>query len=53
MYVCVCGLQAKADMSVIDAINLFVERRVSALPVIDDNRQVIDVYAKFDVIVSS
>lgn len=41
---------AKADMSVIDAINLFVERRVSALPVIDDNRQVIDVYAKFDVI---
>lgn len=34
---------ATADMSVIDAINIFVERRVSALPVIDGNRQVIDV----------
>lgn len=44
--------QATADMAVIDAINIFVARRVSALPVIDENRQVIDVYAKFDVIVS-
>lgn len=41
---------ATADMAVIDAINIFVDRRVSALPVIDENRRVIDVYAKFDVI---
>lgn len=46
------SFQATADMAVIDAINIFVDRRVSALPVIDENRRVIDVYAKFDVIVS-
>lgn len=41
---------ATADMSVIDAINIFVERRVSALPVVNSENKVIDIYAKFDVI---
>eukprot|EP00128_Syssomonas_multiformis_P017165 Colp12_sorted_trinity150504_noHs@5291 len=35
---------------IIVAINLFAERRVSALPVVDDNGVVIDIYAKYDVI---
>lgn len=34
-------------------MNLFVEKRISALPVVDDSGQIIDLYAKFDVIVSS
>ncbi|XP_031418726.1 5'-AMP-activated protein kinase subunit gamma-1-like isoform X3 [Clupea harengus] len=35
---------------VIKALNLFVERRVSALPVVDDSGKVVDIYSKFDVI---
>ena len=31
---------------------MFVENRVSALPIVDENNRVIDIYAKFDVIVS-
>lgn len=34
----------------IDALNSFNERRVSALPVVDEEGKVIDIYAKFDVI---
>lgn len=30
----------------------FIERRVSALPVVDSEGKLIDIYAKFDVIVS-
>ena len=41
------------DTPLIDALNAFVERRVSALPVVDQNGKVIDIYAKFDVIVST
>ena len=44
--------QAKRDTPLIKALQIFVERRVSALPVIDDNNKIIDIYAKFDVIVS-
>lgn len=36
----------------IDALHAFNERRVSALPVVDEQGKVVDVYAKFDVIVS-
>ena len=36
----------------IEAINLFVEKRISALPIVDDKNRVVDIYAKFDVIVS-
>ncbi|KAG8182890.1 hypothetical protein JTE90_004255 [Oedothorax gibbosus] len=40
----------KTSTPVITALNEFVERRVSALPVVDDNDKVVDIYAKFDVI---
>lgn len=36
----------------ITAINFFVSKRISALPILDDDGRVIDIYAKFDVIVS-
>lgn len=45
--------QAKRDTSVYDALNMFVEHRISALPVVDDEGKVVDIYAKFDVIVST
>ncbi|CAM9852763.1 unnamed protein product [Lampetra fluviatilis] len=35
---------------VICALSLFVERRVSALPVVDSSGKVVDIYSKFDVI---
>lgn len=40
------------DTKIIEALSLFVNTRVSALPVVDANNRVIDIYAKFDVIVS-
>jgi 5'-AMP-activated protein kinase regulatory gamma subunit len=41
---------AKKSMTLIEALNIFVDRRISALPVVDDNGKVVDIYAKFDVI---
>ncbi|GLV41653.1 SNF4/AMP-activated protein kinase gamma subunit [Carabus blaptoides fortunei] len=41
---------ASADTSIILALKKFVERRVSALPIIDTERRLVDIYAKFDVI---
>ena len=38
------------DAPLIEAMHQFVERRVSALPVVDHKGKVIDIYAKFDVI---
>uniref|UniRef100_A0A3P9N965 Protein kinase AMP-activated non-catalytic subunit gamma 2 n=1 Tax=Poecilia reticulata TaxID=8081 RepID=A0A3P9N965_POERE len=38
------------DTPIIKALNIFVERRVSALPVVDDSGKVVDIYSKFDVI---
>ena len=43
----------KPSTPLIHAINAFVEKRISALPIVDNNGRVIDLYAKFDVIVSS
>jgi len=40
----------KPDTLVITALCLFVENRVSALPIVDENGAVIDIYAKFDAI---
>lgn len=40
------------DTRLIDALYMFVRRRVSALPVVNENNQVENIYAKFDVIVS-
>ncbi|XP_070774255.1 5'-AMP-activated protein kinase subunit gamma-1-like [Enoplosus armatus] len=38
------------DTPIIKALNIFVERRVSALPVVDESGKVVDIYSKFDVI---
>lgn len=43
---------AAEDTSIILALKKFVERRVSALPIIDPEGHLVDIYAKFDVIVS-
>lgn len=37
----------------IEALRKFITHRVSALPVIDSSGRVVDIYAKFDVIVST
>ncbi|XP_078572371.1 5'-AMP-activated protein kinase subunit gamma-1-like isoform X4 [Branchiostoma floridae x Branchiostoma japonicum] len=41
---------ASGNIPVIQALHIFVQRRVSALPVVDDNGKVVDIYAKFDAI---
>ncbi|XP_035381815.1 5'-AMP-activated protein kinase subunit gamma-2a isoform X3 [Electrophorus electricus] len=38
------------DTAIIKALSIFVERRVSALPVVDESGKVVDIYSKFDVI---
>ena len=38
--------------SVSEALNIFVSTRVSALPVVDSNQKLVNIYSKFDVIVS-
>ena len=43
---------AKYDTPIIEALNKFVTKRVSALPIVDDQGILQDIYAKFDVIVS-
>jgi len=37
---------------IIEALKKFVEKRVSALPIVDEDGKLVDIYAKFDVIVS-
>lgn len=44
---------ASEETSIILALKKFVERRVSALPLIDSEGRLVDIYAKFDVIVSN
>lgn len=41
---------ATEDTSIITALHKFVDRRVSALPIVDGERRLKDIYAKFDVI---
>lgn len=43
---------ATEETSIILALKKFVERRVSALPVIDAEGKLVNIYSKFDVIVS-
>ncbi|KAJ8396843.1 hypothetical protein AAFF_G00014420 [Aldrovandia affinis] len=38
------------DTPIIKALSIFVDRRVSALPVVDESGKVVDIYSKFDVI---
>ncbi|XP_063075719.1 5'-AMP-activated protein kinase subunit gamma-1-like isoform X2 [Engraulis encrasicolus] len=40
----------RPNTPIIKALSLFVERRVSALPVVDESGKVVDIYSKFDVI---
>lgn len=40
----------RPDTPVISALSLFVENRVSALPIVDEEGRIIDIYAKFDAI---
>ena len=42
----------KHSMPIIEALRKFVDKRISALPIVDDDGKLIDIYAKFDVIVS-
>lgn len=42
--------QITDDTPIIDALAMFLQRRVSALPVVDNNGTLVDIYAKFDVI---
>lgn len=44
---------ADETTSIITALKKFVERRVSALPLVDAEGRLVDIYAKFDVIVSN
>jgi 5'-AMP-activated protein kinase regulatory gamma subunit len=41
----------KASTPIIEALNLFVTSKVSALPVVDENQRLVNIYSKFDVIV--
>ncbi|BFY98004.1 hypothetical protein BsWGS_01044 [Bradybaena similaris] len=43
-------ITATPETPLITALNMFVEHRISALPVINSSGQVINIYAKFDVI---
>ncbi|XP_060784339.1 5'-AMP-activated protein kinase subunit gamma-1 [Neoarius graeffei] len=38
------------DTPIIKALSVFVDKRVSALPVVDNTGKVVDIYSKFDVI---
>ena len=43
---------AHQDTPIIEALKKFVNRRISALPIVDAEDKLVDIYAKFDVIVS-
>nr|QFR39802.1 5' AMP-activated protein kinase gamma subunit [Azumapecten farreri] len=45
-------ITATTDTPLFKALNMFVEHRISALPVLDADGRVVNIYAKFDVIVS-
>lgn len=44
---------ANEDTSIISALHKFIDRRVSALPVVNSEGRLVDIYSKFDVIVSA
>lgn len=44
---------ADEDTTILTALHKFIDRRVSALPLVDSEGRLVDIYAKFDVIVSS
>ncbi len=42
---------AKQETPIIEALHKFVNKRISALPIVDSEGRLVDIYAKFDVIV--
>ena len=46
------ALQIQPTTKLIDAMNIFHDRGVSALPVVDEENKCVDVYSRFDVMVS-
>lgn len=40
------------NTKVIEALDIFYKRQVSALPVMDEDNKLVDIFAKFDVFVS-
>lgn len=42
--------QLKYDSKLIEAMQFFAKTRVSAIPIVDDEEKVVDIYARFDVI---
>lgn len=42
----------KKSTAISEALNIFVSSRVSALPVVDEDNKLVNIYSKFDVIVS-
>ena len=42
---------ATHDTPIIKALDKFVQKRISALPIVDEEGKLVDIYAKFDVIV--
>lgn len=43
---------ANEETSILTALHKFIDRRVSALPLIDSEGRLVNIYSKFDVIVS-
>ena len=43
----------KTTTKIYEALNIFVSTRVSALPVVDENQKLVNIYSKFDVIVNN
>ena len=43
---------ARLDTPIIDALSIFLDRRISAVPIVDENNKLTDIYSKFDAIVS-
>lgn len=46
-----CGLQVRKDTSLLVALELFMSRRVSSLPVVDNCGRFVNVFSKADVMV--
>ena len=49
----ISSFQANIDTPLYIALNTFLDRRISALPVLDKSGKLVDIYAKFDTIVST
>ena len=48
---CALFFQIRPNTKLIEALNIFHDRKVSALPVVDEENKCVDVYSRFDVMV--